>query len=129
MFQKCSLKISACLFTSRLSQAFFHTLYPIFFFSVFTCVHELGKESHKRSSAAARHINSHLCIYFYGNEKNLYFSGLSFVTEGSGGSVYFSNCKNQSVLKSHFLIDQASLQWYVLKKFVDSSTHLQLGSL
>lgn len=41
----------------------------------------------------------------------------------------FSNCKNQSVLKSQFIIDQASLQWYVLRKFVDSSTHLQLESL
>lgn len=29
------------------------------------------------------------------------------------------------MLKSHFLIDKASLQWYVLKKFVD----LQLGSV
>lgn len=68
-------------------------------------------------------------IIFMEMKKTLDFSGLSFVTEGSGGSVYFSNCKNQDVLKSHFLIDQASLQCYILKKFVDSSTHLQLGRL
>lgn len=68
-------------------------------------------------------------IIFMEMKKNHYFSCLSFVIEGSGSSVYFSNCKNQSVLKSHFLIDQASLHWYILKKFVDSSTHFQLGSL
>lgn len=33
------------------------------------------------------------------------------------------------MLKSHFLIDKTSLQWYILKTLVDPPTRFQLGSV